>query len=69
MQREHRGCFITTLSRVLALTEDKNAVETQGRWRVVSGSYSTWRTWRVFNYGGIARLGEPAITLHFSISE
>tara|TARA_R110001606_G_scaffold245564_2_gene393562 strand:+ start:61 stop:168 length:108 start_codon:yes stop_codon:yes gene_type:complete len=25
---------------VLALKEDKNAVETQGRWRVVSGSYS-----------------------------
>jgi hypothetical protein len=34
---------------VLALKEDKNAVETQGRWRVVSASYSTWRTWRVFN--------------------
>tara|TARA_R110000822_G_scaffold454_3_gene2183 strand:+ start:2460 stop:2609 length:150 start_codon:yes stop_codon:yes gene_type:complete len=44
--------IITTLPRVLALKEDKNAVETQGRWRVVSGSYSTWRTWRVFKNNG-----------------
>ena len=46
---------ITTQPRVLALKEDKNAVETQGRWRVVSGSYSTWRTLESF-YSHLAQL-------------